>query len=62
MAVKLNRNCDICKYDRKNPRSMPAIADVKLQASLGGQWAYVCETHFSLRFSDAFVTRLERES
>lgn len=52
--VKLNRNCDMTGCNQH------AIADVKLQASLGGQWAYVCETHYSLRYGDAFVTKLER--
>jgi len=57
MAVKLNRKCDFSSCGHA-----PAIADVKLQASLGGQWAYVCEKHYSLRYGDAFVTRLEPES
>lgn len=53
-TVKLNRNCDMTGCNQH------AIADVKLQASLGGQWAYVCETHYSLRYGDVFVTKLER--
>jgi hypothetical protein len=45
------RKCDLCRE--------LAIADVKLNASYGGQWGYVCEKHFEMRYGDAFVTFID---
>lgn len=58
-TVKLNRDCDLCKAQG---RTSPAIADVKLNYAWGGTWAYVCNTHYSERANDTYVTKLERES
>lgn len=38
-------DCDIHKYDRISPSSVPAVYDGK---TTEGPWAYMCETCFTI--------------
>lgn len=58
MTTDITRKvCELCK---NNPR--PAMYDVRLQGSIGGGWALVCDIHYSYRQDDRFVVNLLTKS